>query len=427
MKTASEALARTVLLARDLVHEAVSDDAIVARLRRTRVVIVADEENLGTIGGQSAVVTLVTHALALGADVDLLFPNVPIIGHQPPLRGSCVVDALEEFASDFMPEATARAPSRIATPSIIFYVGSTRARDLRGESWRLTGTAGRGALVPAADDSAPFPNYPMGALAAANLAAAEVFKFAMRPLVEPRLSDLVAPSLRSSVRLLDDSFVDAPRTLGRVDCISGGAVVQAAAHALLRIPGLSGDLRVLEPDRLDLTNLNRYLLVRASLVGQLKSECLEACSTPALRIRGVPMAFTAETLGTISPLASRVLVGTDAVPPRWLAQELEPQWLAIGATTHYQALVSDHTKDSACARCLHPGDDGVRAEIPTVGFVSYWAGLLLAAKVLEHVSGRPQTSGAATLLGSLRPDGPRARLDYEVQPAPNCSRCRRAA
>ena len=87
MTTAREALNRTLLLTRDLVPDEVTDDTIVGHLRGTRVTVVADAPNLGTVGGQSAVVTLVTQALALGADVDLAFPDVGILGNQLPLRG----------------------------------------------------------------------------------------------------------------------------------------------------------------------------------------------------------------------------------------------------------------------------------------------------------------------------------------------------
>ena len=427
MTTAREALNRTLLLTRDLVPDEVTDDTIVGHLRGTRVTVVADAPNLGTVGGQSAVVTLVTQALALGADVDLAFPDVGILGNQLPLRGCRLAEALTQFSSDFMPDPRARSVSTIAENSAVFFIGSTPAAAPSSTSWRVVGTAGGGSLLPASEPGQPFPDYPLGALAAANLAAAEVFKLAVRPLVDVRLADLVAPSARAMVRILDDAIATAPRALGRVDCISGGAVIQAFAHVLLRVPEISGDLHVIEPDSFDLTNLNRYPLMRFSQVGRLKTEGLEACSTTSLRIRGTPAAFTSATMGDLAPLAENVAVGTDQIPPRWLVQDQEPAWLGIGATTHFQALVSDHTMDTACVRCLHPDDDGVRAAIPTVGFVSYWAGLLLAAKLLAHVSGRANSLGCATLLGSLRPDGPRARLDYEVRRSASCSRCMRAA
>src|SRR5438270_13130437 len=56
---ASDALSRTLLLTRDLVHNAkVTDDQIVRVLQETTVCIVADAANASTSSGQATVTTL---------------------------------------------------------------------------------------------------------------------------------------------------------------------------------------------------------------------------------------------------------------------------------------------------------------------------------------------------------------------------------
>lgn len=91
----------------------------------------------------------------------------------------------------------------------------------------------------------------------------------------------------------------------------------------------------------------------------------------------------------VHPLASRVLVGADHIPTHWEAQMLSPHWLGIGATTHWSAMASFHDPRSACAGCLHPYDDPDDRSIPTVAFVSFWAGLLLAVYFVRELVGAP--------------------------------------
>jgi hypothetical protein len=51
-------------------------------------------------------------------------------------------------------------------------------------------------------------------------------------------------------------------------------------------------------------------------------------------------------------------------------------------------MASFHTGGLGCAECLHPTDDPGNAPIPTVAFVSFWAGLLTASYFLRHVAGQ---------------------------------------
>lgn len=49
--------------------------------------------------------------------------------------------------------------------------------------------------------------------------------------------------------------------------ISGGAITNAALYALLRMPAVTAAMRIIEPDMLDVPNLNRYALARQSMTG----------------------------------------------------------------------------------------------------------------------------------------------------------------
>ena len=83
------------------------------------------------------------------------------------------------------------------------------------------------------------------------------------------------------------------------------------------------------------------------------------------------------------------MVGVDDIPTRWLVQRHAPDWLAVGATTHWSAMASYHEPGVGCAQCLHVRDEAGDAPIPTVAFVSFWAGLLTASYFLRRAAGTP--------------------------------------
>ena len=428
-----EALDRTLRLCRDLVPLRVDDTALLSALLGARVAIVADAPNLACGAAQSAVVALATQVLSLGASVDLLMPDVPLIARQPPLQGETLTAALVDFGADFVPGPSVSHGATRNRWSAVFVVGSSAWKGSQANAWRLAGSPGTGDLLPVTATAPSFVGpHPIGALAAATLGATEAFKAVISPLVIGEavgVREQLEPTVRARRRLLDDTIAMLPLDLGRVDCISAGAITQAFVHALLRVPNLRAHLRVVEPDHLELSNLNRYPLARRSLLHLLKSAVLERFSSPMFRIDGTPTLFDEETVHSITPLAPRVVVGTDDIPSRWLVQAQRPAWMAVGATTHFLVLCSEHTPALACAQCLHPRDDGVRAVIPTISFVSYWAGLELAARILRQASGaglRPEAQ--ATLLGTLQPNGPHALLQYVVPRERACPRgCGRAA
>jgi tRNA A37 threonylcarbamoyladenosine dehydratase len=78
--------------------------------------------------------------------------------------------------------------------------------------------------------------------------------------------------------------VDGPVALGAVDVISGGAITNAALCALLRMPGMTAAIRIIEPDLLALANLNRYALALRSMLRWPKIRALRTFQTPRLTI-----------------------------------------------------------------------------------------------------------------------------------------------
>lgn len=116
-----------------------------------------------------------------------------------------------------------------------------------------------------------------------------------------------------------------------------------------------------------------------------------------------------------------MLIGTDDIPSRWLVKEQRPRWLGVGATAHFHTVTSEHSSEQPCAGCLHPEDDDVTAPIPTISFTSYWAGLSLAALLLNHLAGAKLVAARQTIeIATLQVGGRRGMWWHPVHRSRRC-------
>jgi len=206
-----------------------------------------------------------------------------------------------------------------------------------------------------------------------------------------------------------------------VDTISGGAITNAALYALLRIPGVTAAMRVIEPDLLDLSNLNRYGLALRSMVGCPKTEVLTSFATPAIRITGTGERFDDAVVPLLAPIAARLLVGVDHIPTRWTAQRAAgSRWVCVGASSHDFVLVSAHPPGSACAGCAHTRDENLFGDIPTISFVSLWAGLVQALELIAHAAGASPAWSRSTHVWPFGLENRRGIHRFAQDPAPTC-------
>jgi hypothetical protein len=423
-----ESLDRTLLLMRDELREDTEDLDLLTALTSTEVLLVGDVENLSSHAAQCAFVTAALLMARSGHRVYVIAPDIPLIERQPPLNRGTLLRSLIELGNDLLPGIafSATPPRNIVDVCVTF--GDSRPPHNARHSIALNASewsAYLGALHGASRWRER--HWPLGSLAAGALAAGEVFKIAMHRL--RRFAR--APANFDKLFALNQDFrfdLARPETpqatdLGAFDCVSGGAITNAALFCLLRIPRLSGTTRVIEDTSSDYSNLNRYALLRCSDVFGSKAETLLRLDTGNLKLEAATVRYDERSVAALAPLAPRVLVGVDHIPTRWLVQQMQPRWLGIGATTHWNAMTSFHEEGRACARCLHPRDDDNDARIPTVAFVSFWSGLLLAAYLTRSAAGELLTArDQHVFLTPLRPEsvwwGPIARRSH-------CSVCGR--
>jgi hypothetical protein len=322
----------------------------------------------------------------LGLRVDLDLPDVPQVIPQPPLNVNLPLgSALVAWMDDLFPGCL----SSVAVPLLTFAIGDTPTL---GSAGGVVHVSGADHSMFLASDHTHATRWrgaqPWGPIAAAAAGAAEAMRAAI-PSVTATLDQPAPVEINWRLRQFTSIRLDLPPTstrmtgLGPVDLISAGAITHAALYTLLRVPGFDADLRTIDRDVLARSNSNRYALVRASDLDRPKVEQLADFSTDSVRIRGVQYRLDQDTISDLNHLAPRVIVGVDDIPTRWFVQRQQPSWVGIGATSHGFVLVSDHLPGHPCGGCVHPrDDDNPVEEIPTIGFVSLWAGLLLAGTLL---------------------------------------------
>ena len=411
--TLRRALDRTLLLMRDEVHETVGDDELISALTQTSIALIADSANIGSYSAQTAYVTTALLMARSGHNVHLVCPPVELVGPQPPLGRGDLVEELARVGQEFdsrqcIRDRTSGRRSRYGHRARQFRnFGSSGAthsikRELveRASRWRQRhGNLGRRLVVARRHGCRR-----LGRGRSIQDLDVKLSHVARNP---SRMATVFSAAERVAFALAPEGTPFA-RQLGNFDCVSGGAIVNAILYALARVPGVEGRPRIIEPDTADISNLNRYMLLRQSNLEELKAHDLAAILTGSgLIVEPISIRYEPSQLPSLLPLAASVLVGVDDIPSRWLVQRAGPEWLGVGATTHWSGMASFHEAGLGCAECLHPVDDPGDAPIPTVAFVSFWAGLLTASYFLRHRAGQPAAANEQQIdPTALRPENP---------------------
>ena len=422
--TALEELNRTILLCRDYVVDAVSDEEICQCFQSRKVLCVSDLRNLSSHSGQTALVTLVSLLSRMGMQVTLSIPEVALLSPQPPLLGQGVLESLIASGETLVTGATVRCASDF-NPEMIFVLGDTEIDSSHTVSWRLCGSDWHGALSmeETAGSQRWVAEWPVGSMVSAALAANEAFKFVMRclPLRDQAAQVFFEPSQSCDWNFGSVPLPEGDVDLGEVDLISAGAITQATLYAVMRFPRVQMRGRIFDDDLTGASNLNRNMLSLVEDVGTSKVRVVARRCGTNLQIDPIPNRFIGNGL-EVRELARRVLVGVDDIPSRWEVQRHAPGWVAVSGTSHFSVSSSAHGPGEPCCGCLHPIDDPAGANpIPTVSFVSFWAGLATAVRLLREALASPYSLDRQHLwLTPLRMDQPHAAMWLPVASRRDC-------
>jgi len=215
-------------------------------------------------------------------------------------------------------------------------------------------------------------NLAFGAGAAACLGAAQMFVDVFRDQMQDGDTGLLSESQSHDqvirLSLLSSGLIDAQsQEVGGVPSIinisgavlvGAGAIGNGAIWALANTASVTGELVVVDPENVELSNLQRYVLSSVDDIGKAKVD-LAAQYVSSLR---ADMSIRAE-LGTWAEYVAqrpghktdRVLVALDTAEDRVGVQSSLPRWL-INAWTQPQNLgVSRHPEfgEKACLACLY--------------------------------------------------------------------------
>jgi hypothetical protein len=233
---------------------------------------------------------------------------------------------------------------------------------------------------------------PFGAAVAACLGAANVFRhvfWAQLPAGEPdgevEFSVLTLDPLEeepSNPALMETD-------LGEVFLVGAGAVGSAAVWTLARAPGLSGQLHVIDPEKLDLTNVQRYTGTAERDVDSVKVELAAATlAGSALEVHTHPCSWGEFLHARGDWHLDRVAVAVDSARDRVHVQGALPRWIANAWTQPGNVGISRHLLDGeeACLACLYMPESMQRSEDEIIASALGMSGrpALLRIRALLH-------------------------------------------
>jgi hypothetical protein len=224
------------------------------------------------------------------------------------------------------------------------------------------GASGWVAHIHHAQSPSSGPANPYAAGVAACLACAELFRRVF--LSSPPGADLSVSLINFDASTGAD-FSISKAALGEVLFVGVGAVGNAALWALSRDTKVHGLLRLIDPEDVELSNLQRYVLALHTDVGMSKVTLAERAllgAQLAVEMHKVTLEdFAKANESDSTPIT---VVSVDNADGRRSAQALLPR-LVINGWTGGEALGAswhEFSRDAACLACLyHPRGQGVSA------------------------------------------------------------------
>lgn len=310
-------------------------DAFIEKLEGVQVAIAFGEEAAASSDGRELLDLLVRLAARLYPG--LVFTTVP--------EAEATAGELMTLAKNINPNVEA---SRTGTPDAAIAVGT--GAPIANVPTVYAGCDGWVGLVGTRRPySTSDLDNPYGAGFAACLAAANLFRFLFLPEGASLLDeDISFPPDASSFPSLEAQAVNEPLVL-----VGAGAVGNSAAWALARTP-LTGEICIVDPETIELSNLQRYVLCARNDEGGVKVDVTARAFEGALQAlphRGTWASF----LETSGYRWERVLVALDSARDRRGVQWSLPRWIVNAWTQIGDLGVSAHSflGPHACLACLY--------------------------------------------------------------------------
>lgn len=285
-----------------------------------------------------------------------LYPSLHISGP------ASWIDSATTLAVAINPAANVDTASRppASASAVTLDWASDPARSARGPIVTVSAD-GWNARVDPHEARQEQPTIPLAALAAAALGISEIFRMVFAQALgergrrgrQPGGFNLITNSKPSDVTPVSASAPDLPEAY----LVGAGAVGQACLLAL-RASGVPASLTVVDPQRVELSNLQRYVLATDGDVGAAKADlALSATENTAITVIPIPTAWGADRRS--GPDAARVaLTALDSAADRisvaaglpWRVYNAWTQPADVGWSRHEQFGVEP------CLACLYYPD-----------------------------------------------------------------------
>lgn len=326
---------------------------------RDEIILTLDRDAAVTPGGQILYLVLVDLVVRFARRVVVDAPDSPLLVPHPMESSQNIRVAASQIVDGLNVE---KEPTSEPTPTqekgrcLVVRVGSVGSS--AGELWvaarEWAGGAGwHDVAVP------PWPRdsqgNPLGAMVAACLGASEVFAWLLgRPGKTKQLS---AFSYTTDDPLDPPHIsVDTPLSLGHIALVGVGAVGMGVCAGLSYFHRLAGHVHLVDPDVVEMTNLNRYVGSYSSNLGQSKvTVAADRLSRTGLNTSQHLNTFHRARAHALPDRISTAVVTIDNVEDRWNIQASLPRLILNGATAETLLSVSRHDfLEDACLACIYP-------------------------------------------------------------------------
>jgi len=243
-------------------------------------------------------------------------------------------------------------------PSIEIVIGAQRLKASSGQRVFVGSNGWQAHVSPTRALSCGPTDIPFGAGVAACVAAANVFRLVFLPEAAPdadtKINSLEGDELIGFRERLQGS-------IGNVVLTGAGAIGNAAVWALSRVT-MDGTLDIVDPERVDLGNLQRYVLAERGHVSVSKAPLLASYFAGGIRARPFESDL-ASYLQNNGYASQAMLLALDSARDRRAAQASLPRWIANAWTQPGDLGVSTHDfLNGACVSCLYLPDKANRNE-----------------------------------------------------------------
>lgn len=193
----------------------------------------------------------------------------------------------------------------------------------------------------------------------------------------------------------------------RVLVVGVGALGCPAASALVHVRGALDLITLVDPDRVELSNLHRQPLFNEDDIGRLKAEVAASrlTVTGTCRVETRTERLDADNAERLIGAHDYVVDATDCPETKFLINDVA---VRLGVAFSYAGVVRTGGQtmavvpgESACLRCVFPEgadtDGGACSDMGILAPVAGVIGTLQAAHALGHLAGRPIEAGCMTI------------------------------